>query len=207
MAVNDVYRCEIFQNVGSELTMNVLHVRETVAETLEPIPAQAVAEMIVALYTALAAELSEDWQVTVITARKVSPGSGIPGTLVLGAAEAIVGAKVSEIVPSQAAILFSFYSNTADKTGRGRMYLPGCPESSQNEGQLLETPWDALDTIAQAEFLGEKGPFLGGDGKWRFLVHGGGGSPTSDWDFQSVVTRSNLATQRRRRHHPGFGAV
>lgn len=206
MAVNDIYRCEIFQNVGSEITMNVLHVRETVAETINDVPAKCVNEMISVLYGALAAELSEDWRVIQLTARRLSAGAGIPATTVLGGAEAIVGEVVSEIVPSQAAILFSFYTLTADKTGRGRLYLPGCPESSQNEGQLVEAEFDDFDVIAEAQFLGEKGPFLAGDGKWRFCVHGGGASPTADWDFKEVIVRPNLATQRRRRAFPGFAS-
>jgi len=202
MALNDIYRVEVFQNVGSEITMNVVHLRETVSETILTIPAQAVIELVAETYTELAAPLSEDWRVTVINARRVSHTGGVPATVVLGAAESIVGAVVSEIVPAQAAILFSFYTENGTRSGRGRLYLPGCPEESQNEGQLLETQWGSLDSIAQAQFLGEKGPFLAGAGKWRYCVHGGGASPTSEFDLAAVITPPNLATQRRRRAFP-----
>lgn len=206
MALSDVYRVEVFQNVGSEITMNVLHMRETVAETINDNAAACVIEAVIVLYDALKAQMSEDWRVVQMTARRVSPGSGIPSTLVLGGAESIVGAQVSEIIPSASALLISLYSLNFTKSGRGRQYLPGLPETAQNEGQLTEAVHGDFQTIANAQYLGEKGPFLAGDGKWRFTVFGGGAGPGSDQDVKEAIVRPNLATQRGRRAHPGFAA-
>lgn len=206
MAVNDIYRVEIFQNVGSELTMNVLHVREVVSETVLTIPADAVIQMVTELYQALAPSLSEDWRVTQINARRVSPGPGIPSSLVFGGAEAIVGETVGEIVPSQAAVLISLYSSNGAPTGRGRQYIPGLASIDQNEGQLTETAWGVLDAAAGPQYTSAHGPFLGGDGEWRYTIHGGGVGPSSDQDVVSAVVRPNMATQRRRRNFPGFGS-
>lgn len=205
--MGDVYRAEIWQNTGSEPTMNVLHIRESVAETGATPVAQLIVEMVSAAYDLLAAELSEDWRVIAINARRVSPTGGVPASLVLGAAESIVGAVASEIVPAQAAILISLYTNTGDRTGRGRVYLPGCPELHQNEGQLLEAAWGDMQTAASAAFEGEKTPTGATDGRFRFMVFGGGASPDAPWDVQAAIVRPNLATQKRRRAFPGFGAV
>jgi len=207
MAQFDVYRLEVWQNVGSEPTMNVLHVLETVAETSGAQVSEIVIEMAAALYGALADELSEDWRVIQITGRRVSPVGGIPATIVFGGAEAIVGQIDSEIVPTMASILISHYTDTPSRDGRGRTYLPGCPESSQNEGQLLEARFNALRTIVEAEFEGEKTPAGASDGRFRFMVFGGGASPTEDYVIRDAQLRPNLATQRRRRAFPGFGAV
>lgn len=204
MAVSDVYRIEVYQNVGSELTMNVLHARETVAETINTNVASCLIEMAVVLYEALADQMSEDWRVIQMTARRVSPGSGIPSTLVLGGAESIEGAIVGDIIPSASALLISLYSTNFTRSGRGRQYLPGLPEASQNEGQITEAVHGSFQTIANAQYKGEKGPFLAGDGKWRFTVFGGGAGPDPDQDVQEAIVRPNLATQRRRRAHPGF---
>lgn len=207
MALSDVYRAEIWQNTGSEPTMNVLHVRESVAETGTGNVAQMIIDMVADLYTALAAKLSEDWRVTTINCRRVSPSGGIPASTVFGGAESIVGAVASEIIPAQVALLISLYTATGDRTGRGRVYLPGLPESYQNEGQLLETPFGEIQTIATAQFVGEKTPAGATTGKWRFMVFGGGGSPDAPWDVQAAIVRPNLATQKRRRAFPGFGAA
>jgi hypothetical protein len=203
MAVNDVYRAEIYQNVGSELTMNVLHVRETVSETINPVTAAVIVEMVVALYDKIAENLSEDWRVIQISVRRVT--GGIPATLVLGGAEAIVGAITGEIVPSQAAVLVSLYSTNPDRTGRGRQYLPGLSEADQNEGQLTEARYSAMVTDLDAAYIGEKGPFLAGDGKFRFTIWAPNSvAAAAAQDVQSIIVRPNMATQRSRRAHPGF---
>ncbi len=204
MALLDVYRIEVWQNVGSEPTMNVLHLLETVAETGGDPPALHPVQAAVELYDAISAELSEDWRVIMINARRVSPTGGIPYTIVLGGAEAIVGAIASEIVPSGAAVLVSHYTDTASRDGRGRTYLPGLPESSQNEGQFVEARFAALQTIVEMEFEGEKTPATATDGRYRFMVFGGGASPTLDYVIRSSILRPNLASQRRRRAFPGF---
>jgi len=205
MAVNDIYRVEVFQNVGSELTMNVMHFREVVAETMLPIPALNLVEISGLIYSDIAQNLSEDWRVTQINARRVSSGPGVPASQVFGGTESIVGEITSQIVPSQAAILISLYTSNQGRSGRGRIYLPGCPESGQNEGQLTETYWIGLN--ASLALLTQQLSGTGGDGEYRLCVFGGGASPTSEQDVIHTVTRTNLATQRRRRNFPGFGAA
>jgi len=157
MAVGDVFRIQVFQNVGSELTMNVLHARCTVSETTNVVDeADGLAEMAMATYNALKVELSEDWRVTNIVVHKLTAPGGVPANFVLGAGESIIGSIESEIIPSASAVLLSHYTSTADRSGRGRTYLPGLPESSQNEGQLVEARWAAFRTIANTAFVGEK---------------------------------------------------
>lgn len=204
MPINDVYRVEVWQNVGSEPTMNVLHILETVAETGAGNVAQLANTMTGALYDAMSAELSEDWRVVMISARRVSPTGGIPDTTVFGGAEAIVGQVADEIVPSGSAVLISHYTDTPSRDGRGRTFLPGLPESSQNEGQFVEARFIALNSIVQTEFLGEKTPLGATTGRFRFMVFGGGASPSIDYVIRQSLVRPNLASQRRRRAFPGF---
>lgn len=206
MAMNDVYQVQIYQNVGSEITMNVLHLREKVAAADQNDAVTCSIQYANVLYHLWAELLSEDWRVTVIKARRVEPSGGIPGTIVFGGAEAILGQVESEIVPSQAAILMSLYSNTPDRTGRGRQYLPGCAESIQNEGQMLEAPFNANRAAIESHYEEDFGPFGGGTAEMHAIIHGGGGSPTVEWDVVTAFLNPNLATQRRRRNFPGFGA-
>lgn len=206
MALNDVYQVQVYQNVGSELTMNVFHLRESVAETGAGVGADNAIQVAYDLYTLWAAMLSVDWRVTQIKARRVSPGGGVPRMIVFGGAEAIVGEVEGDIVPSAAAVLVSLYTDTPDRTGRGRQYIPGLPSPSQNEGQLTEAVYAANASALEGFYEGEQTPITAVTGKYRFIVHGGGGSPSQPWDVDTAVLQPNLATQRRRRAHPGFGA-
>lgn len=204
MAENDIYRVEVLQNIGSEPSMNVFHLRESTAETVLDIPATAVVELVGETYLALAAQLSEDWRVVSINARRVWPDFGVPFTVVFGGAEAIIGSIESEVIPSQTAVLISFYTALAERAGRGRTYLPGWPEESQNEGQLVEAAYSALQGIASTEFVGPKGPFLTGSGIWNYTIWSPETALVGGRDFIAVAVRPNLATQKRRRAFPGF---
>jgi len=204
MAVNDIYRVEVLQNVGSEITMNVLHLRETVSETVSTRPAENVVEIVSAMYDELKDQLSEDWRVVQITARRIKPTGGIPATVVFGGVEPIVGAIESEIIPSTSALLISLYSNNAERTGRGRQYIPGLPETAQNEGQLTEAAHGAFTIIANNAYEGEKGPIGASDGKYRVHVYSPDLAVSGSNDVQETIVRPNLATQRRRRAFPGF---
>lgn len=208
MAVNDLYRVEIYHNVGSELTMNVCHMRETVSEDDPALAALNVQGFVQDLYLLWAELLSEDWRVTVIKVRRVSPAAGIPYTTVYGGAEAIEGTVESEIVPSQAAILVSLYSDTGDRTGRGRQYIPGCAESIQNEGLLSETAYIASAGAIELFYAAEHGPGAGpSTGKYRFNIWSSPAAPNGDHDVKHAFIHPNLATQRRRRNFPGFSSL
>jgi len=207
MAVNDVYRVNVLQNVGSEVTMNVLHFREEVAETVLLLPAEGPARAAHAIYTALAAFQSEDWQVVQIESRRIHPTAGIPYTWVLGAADQIVGAEVSEIIPSASALVISLYSSIATKRGRGRLYIAGLPETAQNEGQLTNSAHTDYDTWADTWLVEASTPVPPATGEYRVYVKSSFQLVGDvDWDVIATTTRSNLGTMRSRRAFPGFSA-
>jgi len=204
MAVNDIYRCEVYQNVGSELTMNVFHMRESVSEPDAELATVSIQSLINDLYQLWAEWMGEDYKVTTVKVRRVSPAGGIPDTIVYGGAEAVVGQLESDIVPSQAAILLSLYAETNDRTGRGRQYLPGCAESIQKEGQLEEAHYVANSAALHTFYQTEHGPVGGGTGKYRFNIWQPPAAGAGDHDVVRAYVHPNLATQRRRRHFPGF---
>lgn len=207
MAVNDVYQVRVLQNVGSEITMNVLHFREMTAETVAEFPAEQVAAAAHAIFTGIKANMSDDWRVVQIEARRVLPTFDIPFTRVLGAADAIIGEDLGQIIPSASALVVSLYSVTATKAGRGRLFIPGLPESAQNEGQLTEAAHTNFDTWADSWLVTPSTPVGGNDGVWiptiRSKVETVGSAAK---DVVMTTVRSNLGTMRSRRAHPGFGA-
>lgn len=206
MAVNDVFRVEVFQNIGSEQTLNVIHFREATVETVLANPAENAVTAAHGMFLALAPDMPEGWRVVQITGRKVSPASGIPFTRVLGAADAIEGELTSGICPPQAAILVSFYSFNTLRTGRGRIFIPGVAETIQEEGQLNEASVTNLQTWADAWFIDALGPFAPGDGTVWPTIFGPTTTPGTPQDIIQATVRPNLATQKRRRAFPGFGA-
>jgi hypothetical protein len=205
MAVNDIYQVQIHYNIGSELTMNVVHLKETVAST-DDIPAETVATVVEAVWRARYATnlFSDESNVTVITARRIKPTAGIPSTLIIGGAAhpAIVGTGGSAPLPSTSACLISLYSTVLTKNGRGRIDIPGAASGTQNDGQLLAAFITLLTNFA--EELEDVHVAVGpGTGEWRFGIY----SRTlgTIQTVEQTIAHSNLASQRGRRNHPGIG--
>jgi hypothetical protein len=207
MAVDDVFRVTVLQNVGSEITMNVLHLREAVAETVALLVAEPPARAVWAIYDALAADMSDDWQVVQIESRKISPSFDIPFTFILGAADQIVGAQPSQMIPSASALVVSLYSSIAHRRGRGRMFIPGLPETAQNEGQITEAVHAAFDTWADTWLTEQSTAIAPNTGEYRVYVKSQFDPVESSLrDVVATTVRSNLGSMRSRRAYPGFGA-
>jgi len=202
MALNDIYKVDFFYNVGSELTQNVIHLRET-TECTEGIPAVAVCsaaqnKWIDIFETAL---FSDEVYVTLVRAIRISPSPSVPNINILGAAT-INGTGTGDPIPSASALLMSLYTDTFLATARGRMYLPGLDSSQQDDGQIK----DAALTLAIAAAADLVDPWTptGLSGEWELVVWSRKLSTAKA--VTHCVPHSNLATQRGRRNFPGIGA-
>lgn len=94
-----------------------------------------------------------------------------PGTLAtyIRTYAAVAGSEAaSEITPPQCAVLMSLRTALKGRSYRGRMYLPGVPESGQNAGTLGASFKTAMDTIP-ANLLAVFGP-AGTNGDWRLGI-------------------------------------
>lgn len=206
MAVGDIYQAKVFYNIGSEITMNVVHYKETVAST-DDIPAETIALALEQLWGIVYTRplFSAEASVILFQVRRVKPTTGIPTTLVLGsvAHPAIPGEGISNPVPSQAAALVSLYTAVMTANARGRIYIPGVSSGVQNDGQLIEAAIDDLEEVADGleEELVAIAP---GTGAWALSVYSrvlGTAQPVVQ-----TIGHSNMATQRGRRNFPGVGA-
>lgn len=205
MAVGDIFRIQVNMQAGSQPTMNVLHARQTIASGVNEDINRNVLEMAKELYTALAAQLSEDWRVVSMRSTIVSPfGLEPPMTLVLGAGSSIEGGIASEMVPSNAPLVISLYSFVGGKKGMGRIFLPGIPEASQTDGQLSEAAYTPLQTAATAELIGSHGPYLTGAAEWEWIVWSPTTGPGANLHVRRATVRPNLANMRSRRAFEGF---
>jgi hypothetical protein len=205
MAVGDVYQVQIFYNIGSELTMNVVHVKEVVTST-DDIPARSVGAMIHNMWTTHIATtlFSNETSVVLIQVRRIKPTPGVPATLIVGSAAfpGIAGTGPGDPLPSTTAALISMYTDTHTRNARGRMYLPGLASGTQNDGQLLAATLGQLEAFAE-DFEDDIVAVAGTTGTWHFVVY----SRTlgTSQEITQAVAHSNLATQRGRRNHPGLG--
>lgn len=203
MAVNDVYRVDIFYQFGSELTQNVIHLKETTAET-DSVPASKVSQAVHAMLDAnLVEHLSEGVTIPVIRSRRILPTPANPFVLIpSGAPLAIlVGQIEADPLPAQCAALFRLTTQQAGKSGQGRIYIPGFPELYSHAGRFPFAEFSATELSlinwADDEWDG------GSDGRWELAVY------SRALNAANLVEYGQLdpvfATQRGRRHFPGYG--
>ena len=205
MAIADIYRAEVHYNIGSERTMNVVHLKEIVTCT-DPLPSATVAEVVYEFWSDNYQTLlfSSDSDVVLIHVQRIKPTAGVPSTIVVGSAEfpSLVPLGAVKPIPSQAAALISFYTDQHDRSGRGRIYLPGLAPGTTNDGQLLAAPFLALQGFAD-DFKVDQPAIAPGTGEWHFAVYSR--SLAAAELITGVVAHTNLATQRGRRNFPGLG--
>lgn len=202
MAVGDVYRVEAQWQVGSQPTMNVMHAVQMTEETLLDNPATGLIEVMSDLFTNFAMQLAETVRCITIYCIRVHPTTGIPATVVFGGGESIVGQIEDWHCAPQVAVLVSLYTTNPTRHGRGRIYIPGWPQSNEHNGQMTEEAHGAM-TAACADLTNTLGPAAGATAEFRVCVS----SAANDYaalPVQDYIVRPNLATQRRRRAFPGF---
>lgn len=206
MAIGDIYQVQIYYNVGSERTMNVLHMRETQVCT-DPIPAESLAQAVRSVWATRYNTIlfSDEVNIPLIHARRIEPTAGVPSTIILGTAAnpAISGGGVGPPVPSTSAALISLYTDLNTRNGRGRIFIPGVERTLQNDGQLTILALPVLEAFAgdlKSEFVA-----VGADtGNWRVAVYSR--ELGTAQNVTQTIGHTNLATQRSRRNFPGIGA-
>lgn len=204
MAVGDVYQVDLSFQTGSIPTLVTSHwVSNDDIVPVDPMqPAEAVARAIHAsdwMDTMLAC-ISEDVELTSIYARRIHPTPHNPFLFVVGATLPNQGGGAIGACPPQVAMLFSEYTAEYTRRGRGRMYIPGCPEAGNNEGVVSAGQMTLMQEFVQ-ECLVEIDMIAPATGDVALCVW----SRVEDNFFPvvQVVANSNLATQRGRRARPG----
>lgn len=205
MAIGDIYQIQIYYNIGSERTMNVVHMRETQVCT-DPLPAESVAQAVRSVWAVRINTIvfSDELSIPLIHARRIKPTAGVPSTIILGtvANPAINGGGSAPPVPSTSCGLISLYTNLNTRNGRGRLYIPGIDRVQQNDGQLIAgalVDWETFADDLEDEIVA-----VGPDtGAWRFAVYSRELGTAEN--VVQTIAHTNLATQRSRRNFPGIG--
>lgn len=136
--------------------------------------------------------------VTTIRVEDVKPGTVATYESV---AAAVTGASATEMLPPQAAIVFTFSTLTKGRSYRGRIYLPGATEENAGAGTLTGAAVTLYSTIG-VNLLAIFGP-SGSNANWQHVVisryanHVKRATPVGT-AVTSITLDPVLQTQRRR---------
>lgn len=127
---------EIFQvrpvmRLHDQQVMNVLHFRATGGPVIET---DLIGALINCITTVLFPGLSADLTLERVDVKKVSAGAAkeLEQTLVADN----VGEEAGDCLPSHNAAVVTLRTIVPGRSGRGRMYLPGIPESGQAQSKI-----------------------------------------------------------------------
>lgn len=152
MALGDIVQVTVNGEIDGQRTANVLHFKDQVVATGdESTLAQAVMDCVT---SALLTGLTTDYKLTSVSAKRILPTVGNEVILVApgGSAGSIAGS-----LPSFNAAVISLRSNRAGKSGRGRMYIAGIPNSGESASQVSST----LQAVLAAFITCLVGKFVG----------------------------------------------
>lgn len=201
MAINDIYEVVVDSNLEGQRCVNTFHMKEKTASDAA-VPAQ---NLVIAIESTIipvwVAAVSSSLIITSVYARRLFPTPGIPGQRLVPFVTG-EGARSANCTPPQSCALISFYTSTASRKGRCRMYLSGIAEEDQDTGQLTDTQIARLQDLA--DILGTDLAYPGADPGVAIMCMW---SPTDGVgrDIVQEVVRSNMATQRSRRAIYGPG--
>jgi len=200
MAIGDVYAVTLTWDLDGQRLQNVLHFKETTAETTAPAAFALIEALNVDFMVALCNCISQSCVLTTMYARRVKPTPDIPYLFLASGGSAAVGARGVAVCPPQAALLFSFYAVPAGPRARGRLYLPGCAEGDQDSGRITPELLAIMETTRDT-MLEDIGPLGANTGVWDLAIFSRAANAADTVDV--CVAHTNLATVRSRRAYAG----
>ena len=198
MAVGDVYQLTIVGNISGQICNNVLHFRETSADD----SGFASSALVFGWQLNCAADyltpLSNDFTIVGYYARRVHPTPGVPFSFIPSSNN--VGGEDGTVGATTAAAIITLYSGLHSRSGRGRIYMPGIPETLTQDGLLTAPGFAMVETFALTMQTAFNGAIPGGSptaGAYEGTVWSR--KLAQDNLVTHTVTHSNLATIRGRR--------
>jgi hypothetical protein len=167
MAVNDVFELVLVTAIANQRAVNVFHFKE-VDECSDDLPSEAITAMfeedfVPVIFLALSIEAVGQC----VYGRRIDPTPNIPFLRVL---DAVVGDVASDAIPSNAAAVMTQYSVEFGRSGRGRTYLSGIPESGTTDGLINTGQMALLDDISDLFINAARTPPSPFTGSWKPVV-------------------------------------
>lgn len=125
-ATNDCWQVRVQGRMDGQVTENVLHFK-TLSDT-DDIETRLIVVLLSCITTHLIPVLTSAWQLERIVWKQVSPTLGVEHIYTTGLP--VAGSGAATALPSFASAVLSLRSLQGGRSKRGRMYLPGIPESA-----------------------------------------------------------------------------
>jgi hypothetical protein len=133
MALNEIFQVVIGMNLKGQKLCNVLHLKQTSIDGPDPPNKDACLAVEFSLIPGYQAITSEDLTFEVIRAHRVGPTVG--GTYVHTTTG--TGGIAVDTIPPNGAVLATLYSDLFTRRGRGRIYIPGVPDTWTDSGRIV----------------------------------------------------------------------
>lgn len=199
MAVNDIYQATVTGSIDGQQTNNVLNFRDSdVLVGDENTLAEAICECFI---DSLIPGLSSDFTLQQVSVKKILPTAGNEAifTPATGAIGGIAGS-----LPSFNAAVLSLRTAKGSKSGRGRMYLAGLPNTGENASRVSDSLQSVIVAFAVC-MIGKfvSGPLLEGF-EWGVLskknLAATPGDQSSWWSpITETVVNQSIGTMRSRK--------
>ena len=190
MAVGDLYEASLLYSLKGEKCVNVLRFQQTTNPSTVSDELDLGNAVKADLWPAIKTASSEDLVLQMIRVRRYAPTAG--GSIMVTVDEA--GGVSEDSLPSNNCVVITMYSDNSTKHGRGRIHLPGIPDTHNADGLLKQATavlYEAIATAMEATFNGPDG------GQWSYGIGDSDGSSFHAATMHQV--RSWLHTLRTRR--------
>lgn len=144
-AVNDIVEVRFFCSAGSQYSINTRHFRCVAITGTSATEADLASDMAVDLAAGFKALLSLHARFEGLAVQIIRPTRR---PAIVDVSQADVGEAAGDLLPTQTAGLIKFYSNVANRHGRGRMYFPfGGEGDNEPTGKPSDDYVSRLDTL------------------------------------------------------------
>jgi len=164
MAIGDRYEASLLYSLKGEKCANVLRFQQTQNTSTVSDELDLGNAIKADLWPAIKAASSDDLVLQIIRVRRYAPTAG--GSIMVTVDEA--GSISEDSLPSNNCVVITMYSESPTKNGRGRIHLPGIPDTHNQDGLLPASVtglYEAISTVMEAPFIGpDLGAWLYGIG-------------------------------------------
>lgn len=192
MAVDDIYRTTLAQEVNGIQLVNVFYYKEASS------PSGANAEEDINQYVedevlpVLVASLSTSWEALCVQTVRVAPGAQVPFQKVFSASN--VGTVSGTALPANCVMAISEYSDDFTKAGRGRFFQSGWNTDDEDDNCFTSAAFTRGQNIA-AEWR-SRIDSIPSTGEYDRVIYGG--DPPTDKLLYKTEVRSQVRKLRSR---------
>lgn len=126
--IGEIHEITVYGTQELQQVMNVLHVRvDAATNNMELDVLKAIMDCYVEI---LMPHSGSNWQLGGVRAKQVAPVLGPIYEYIPETTEGMQGEEAGDTLPAHISVCINIYTTRGGKSGRGRMFIPGVPESA-----------------------------------------------------------------------------